>query len=204
MVRVRIYVEGGGGGANPHLDTMLLKGFSNFWHKAGLKGRMPKTIAGGAGSTVFDKFCLALKNNKNDTSILLLDSEQAYGQAQTKWEFLFQRGNAWQKPEQANQNQLHFMIQSMEAWLLADRATLQKYYGSAFETNALPSEQKPLNTLSPQELETALKNATKNTSKGSYSKSKHSFELIGLIDPAKVMLACPSAKDLITHLLAIS
>jgi hypothetical protein len=202
MVSVRVYVEGGG---NPRSDSALRKGFCDFWRKSGLKGKV-KMIACGAGSIAFDDFCLALETHKNDTSILLLDSEAAFDRTQAKWSFLSQQGDAWKngKPARAKEEQIYFMVQCMEAWLLADRATLQKYYGKDFHPNALPSEHRSPDTISPKDLRAALANATRKTSKGSYSKGKHAFELIGLIDPQMVMAACPSAKHLIDYLLHIS
>lgn len=49
-----------------------------------------------------------------------------------------------------------------------------------------------------------LKNATKATQKGPYHKTKHGFDLLGLIDPNMVMKSSPFADELVKLLLANS
>lgn len=43
---MKIYVEGGGD--SKELKTRCRRGFSNFFEKAGLKGRMPRVVACGS------------------------------------------------------------------------------------------------------------------------------------------------------------
>ncbi|CAM2007289.1 hypothetical protein APED_11535 [Acanthopleuribacter pedis] len=46
MVGIHVYVEGGGD--RNHLKTELRQAFTKFAKNAGLKGRMPRFIAGGS------------------------------------------------------------------------------------------------------------------------------------------------------------
>jgi hypothetical protein len=47
----------------------------------------------------------------------------------------------------------------------------------------------------------ALEQATRNTkTKGSYSKGKHSFAILAMIDPNKLRRAAPYVDRLLTHL----
>ena len=201
MVSVRIYVEGGGDSAAQKAE--FRQGLTNFWEKAGLKGKKPKTIVCGGRNSAFDNFCTALRTHPDDVSLLLVDSEDPFPSTVCKWDFLEKR-DGWTKPDQADETQVHLMVQSMEAWLLADRTELQKYYGNQFNIKALPSEQNLIESLSKKTMYEALEKATQSTTKKSYSKGCHSFQLIGLVDPQKVIITCPSAKQLIEHLLVIS
>jgi hypothetical protein len=201
MVNVRIYVEGGGDGAIQKRE--FRRGLSNFWEKAGLKEKMPRTIVCGGRNSTFDAFCIAVKTHRDDVSLLLVDSEDPFPPNISKWDFLKKR-DQWEKPVQACEKQVYLMIQSMEAWLLADRIALQKYYGSGFKVDALASEKNPAESLNKKAMYDALEKATLATTKKSYSKGGHSFQLIGLVDPQKVMDACPSAKQLIDYLIEIS
>lgn len=177
---------------------------ANFLAKAGLRGRMPRVIACGSRSFAYRDFCTALRTHPHDVSLLLVDSEEPLPiPLTTKWDFLHRR-DGWDKPEAADETQVHLMVQVMEAWLLADHERLSAYYGANFNTNALPPRENALESLSKNVINDALARATKNTQKKSYSKGAHSFQLMGLVDPEKVKVACPSAKAFIDHLIAIS
>jgi hypothetical protein len=51
---------------------------------------------------------------------------------------------------------------------------------------------------------TGLENATRATQKGLYHKTKHGFDLLGLIDPNMVIKSSPFADELVKLLLAKS
>jgi hypothetical protein len=168
-----------------------------------LKGRKPRTIVCGGRNSAFDDFCMALRTHSDQVSLLLVDSEDLFPFNAGKWDFLGRR-DGWKRPDSAGESQVYLMVQSMEAWLLADRVELQKYYGNKFDIKALPPVQTPIESLNKKTMYDALEKATMATSRKAYSKGGHSFQLIGLVDPQKVVGACPSAKQLIDHLLDIS
>ena len=86
------------------------------------------------------------------------------------------------------------MVECMECWFLADRKTLQKYFGKKFMESALPSDNKPPESVGKGEALEGLAKATRQCGKkGSYRKGKHSFELLGEIDSAMVIATCPWA-----------
>jgi Domain of unknown function (DUF4276) len=225
MVSVSLYVEGGGntstgksflderrratkveGGGNTSTGkSAFRKGLTQFFLKTELKGKMPKIIACGARSNAYNAFCTALneKNDNNDIIILLIDSEVTFSSEQSKWGFLKQQPNdKWEKPFNASEEHVYLMVQCMEAWLVADPDALAKYYGNNFRANLLPrcaSRDIDKNTLYK-----TLAAATKNTTKKSYDKGSHPFDLLAEINPEKVFSSCPSAKQLIDHLLTIS
>jgi hypothetical protein len=77
------------------------------------------------------------------------------------------------------------MAQTMESWLIADRSTMQSYYGSRFQDSAIPNIA-DVEQIAKSDLEKALYSATRHTQKGEYHKIQHGAELLKLIDPILV------------------
>lgn len=156
---------------------------------------MPRIIACGSRKNAYDDFCIAVKNGEN--ALLLVDSETAVlaGHWDKPWQHLSSRqGDQWEKPANAQDKHCHLMVECMEAWLVADRETLQAFYGQGFSANALP---KRANTeaISKQQLYASLENATRATkTKGKYGKGEHSFKLLAVVDANKVLAASPWAQ----------
>jgi len=69
----------------------------------------------------------------------------------------------------------------MEAWLVADGATLSRYFGDGFNSEAL-SEIKNLESIRKHQLLARLRRATRPSSKGDYHKTKHAGDLLKRID----------------------
>ena len=85
---------------------------------------------------------------------------------------------------------VHLMVQTMEAWVVADGAELSRYYGQNFRRNALPNRQ-DLEQESKVDVDRALIEATRRTRKGRYHKIRHASDLLARIDSAIVRLRCP-------------
>ena len=113
LVKVKVYVEGGGDGKD--LRTKCRRGFSSFFEKADLVGRMPQVIACGGRAKAIDKFCIALRARKDQEFILLLvDSEDPVAPGAGPWQHL-ERRDRWEKPDDAADEHAHLMVQCMEA-----------------------------------------------------------------------------------------
>ena len=198
-MRIKVFVEGGG-------ETNLLRrkcrqGFSNFFRKAGLEGRMPSVVASGSRRDAFNDFCAALRRpGKYDFIVLLVDSEGPVVAGSNSWQHLKARDN-WGQPSGTTDDQVHLMVQCMEAWFLADKDTLITYYGNGFNQNALPARQ-DIEKIPKDDVLNGLKNATSSVSKGEYGKGQHSFDILAQIDPDKVIAASPHAKRLVDTLKA--
>ena len=133
---VKIYVEGGASGG---LDRECRRGFHEFLLKAGFKGRMPGLVACGGRSNAYDRFCTAQKSASTDEFIVLLvDSEEGVERGVGPWAFLKRRDN-WSRPDGTNDDNVHLMVQCMEAWFLADCDTLAHFFGDGFNANPLPN-----------------------------------------------------------------
>lgn len=209
---VKLYVEGGGDSAA--LKTACREGFARFLEKAGLSGHMPRIVACGGRQDAFDSFCTALKNG--EPALLLVDSEAPValaaqlGDATVKdvrsqwlpWLHLLHRpGDGWEKPAGAQDMQCHLMVQCMESWLLADRASLKVFFGQGFLENKLPPDNPDVEAIAKNELYQSLANATRTCkTKAQYGKGEHSFKLLALLDPVKVMDVSPWARRFIDEL----
>ena len=196
---IKVYVEGGGD-KNPSLNRQCRAGFREFFEKAGLKGSMPKVIPCGSREKTYDRFCTAINDTQDDSFIVLLvDSEAAVAASDSPWEHLKKCDKKWIQPSAAVDDNAQLMVQCMEAWFVADRQSLGAYFGKDFNAAALPARD-DVEAIAKGDLEPALKQATRSCSKGSYNKGRHSFELLGCLDPSKVMDASHHAKRLIDAL----
>ena len=196
---IKVYVEGGGD--SNQLRRQCRNGFREFFSKAGLEGYMPRVVACGSRQRAYDQFCAAIDEAEADSFIVLLvDSEAAVAASDSPWEHLKKRDN-WTQPSAAADDSAQLMVQCMEAWFVADRQFLSDYFGKNFKASALPlPARNDVEAIAKDDLERKLKQATKLCSKGSYNKGRHSFELLGCLDPSKVMDASHHAKRLIDTL----
>ena len=197
-MRIKVYVEGGG--EKKLLRSKCRQGFSNFFQKAGMEGRMPSVVASGSRRDAFDDFCAALRSpGKYDFIVLLVDSEDPIAAGSSPWQHLKAR-DSWNQPLDATDDQVHLMVQCMEAWFLADKDCLIAYYGNGFNQNALPASQ-DIENIAKNDVLNGLKNATRSgVSKDEYGKGQHSFDILAQIDPDKVVAASPHAKRLVDTL----
>ena len=196
-MKVKVYVEGGGDGKS--LRTKCREGFSSFFAKASFAGRMPQIIACGGRKSAFDKFRTAWESRKAEEFIILLvDSEDPVADGAGPWLHL-RTGDGWERPNEATDENAHLMVQSMEAWFLADKDNLAAYFGHGFNRNALPGRQE-IEDVAKDDVFRGLKNATRQCKKGDYGKGRHSFDILEQTDPASVMAASPHARRLVETL----
>lgn len=184
----RVFVEGGGD-HNASLAAACKEGFGKFFAGAGLI-RKPRIVVCGGRGAAYEDFCHAIaQSGQQDCYLLLVDSEApiAYSESPDVWGHVIQRdGDGWERPAGATADNLHFMVECMENWFLADPEALGKYYGRQFKEAALP-KRNDIETVSKADVIDALSKATKDTAtKGKYRKGKHSFEILARLDPSKV------------------
>lgn len=194
-MKIKIYVEGGGDGRA--LKAKCREGFSKFFSKAGMQGMMPRVSACGTRRLAYEDFCTALDLAKaGDFIMLLVDSEDPLT-TDDPWEHLKHRkADQWDRPPTADAENAHLMVQCMESWFIADKETLRSFYGQRFRDNALPSRLN-IEEIQKDTLYDGLKNATKETTKGPYSKGRHSFDILALISPDLVRQASKHADRLL-------
>jgi len=195
-VTVKVYVEGGGD-HNKALETQCRRGFSEFFRKAGLENRMPRVVRCGGRQQAYEKFRISHENaGGDDFQILLVDGEEPVVKS-SSWEHVRLRpGDGWARPQGASEDQIHLMVQTMEARFHADKDALRHYYGQGFRIAGL-SPRPHIEAIPKVELFGGLERATKDCQKGEYSKGEHSFQILALIDPTRVRAASPFAAKLL-------
>jgi hypothetical protein len=187
-------VEGGSQGSS---KSNCRKAFKAFLGKVVAPGSFT-VIASGSRQNAYADFCSALRQHPEDYVILLVDSEIAVNAP--PWQHLNgPSGDKWQRPVQADEDQVQLMVQVMESWFLADHRALADYYGQGFIENALP-RQPDIEQIDKQKVFDALTRASNPTQKGRYHKTKHGFDLLELIDPESVSKSSIHAQALFATL----
>ncbi|MCY4410563.1 MAG: DUF4276 family protein [Caldilineaceae bacterium] len=195
MVKVTVYVEGGGRG---RLATECRRGFTEFFRNAGLAGHMPSIVACGSRNDAFDRFCVALNEaGSGEIPLLLVDSESPVQSRQPPWQHLASSPDRWNRPQSSREEQAHLMVQCMESWFMADAQALEIFFGAGFR---LPTVRNDIEDIPKQDVLRNLETASRRSQKGAYHKGRYSFEILAQIDPEKVIQRSPFAKRLIDTL----
>ncbi|GAB1543406.1 DUF4276 family protein [Scytonema sp. NUACC21] len=201
---IRIYLEGGGDGKNT--KALIREGFSKFLQEIVELARSKKikwamTVCG-SRNNAFRDFKNALESHPDAFNVLLVDAEAPV--KKSPWQHLSTRDN-WDVPE-IDDSHCHLMVQSMEAWFIADIDTLKKFYGQGFKENAIPKNPN-VETIDKDSLEPCLKIATGNTTKGEYQKIKHASKLLEMLKTEKIRSAsfhCDRLFTTLTQMINIS
>lgn len=194
MVSVTVFVEGGSRG---DLATSCRKGFRRFFENVGLKGHMPSVVSCGSRKDAYDRFCVALSDSREgEIPLLLVDSEELVPAHSAPWPHLRSR-DCWDRPEGAQREQAHLMVQCMESWFFADISALQRFFGTGFKS---PPKRDDIENIPKQDVLNGLATASRNSRKGQYHKGRHSFDILAQIDPEKVIECSPYAKQLVETL----
>lgn len=177
VTELRIYFEG---------DNQLRPGFHGFLReiKAAAGRRRCRFQLIEAKGTPVQDFRDALSTHPDAWNVLMLDSDAPIDDSLAD---LCRR----KKLDSAHEGSVFWMVVVMEAWFLADVATLKAYYGDGFQENAVtgnPEVEKILKA----DVYSKLKIATKNTKPGQYHKTKHAPALLAAIDVGLVRAAAPN------------
>jgi hypothetical protein len=184
MVReIRIYIEGGGDRSDTR--AAIRAGFINFLDPLCQLARERKlkwsVTACGSRNNAFDDFKRAREAHPDAFLVLLVDSESPV--VGGRWEHL-QRRDGWDSGE-LRDDHCHLMVQTVEAWLLADPDALTDYYGQRFRRNALPRRD-DVEAIPKDQLFRSLERATSDTQKGPYHKIRHCADLLGRLSRDRV------------------
>ena len=198
MREIRIYMEGGGdskgtwGKIREGMDAFLSEQ-KQCARDAGVKVRV---IPRGGRRQTYDDFLTGCDANPDALNLLLVDAEAPVAATRTPKQHLQTReGDKWPCP--GPDDRYHLMVQTMEAWFMADQDAVAAFYGQGFNRNALRGNPQ-VEQIPKLDLEQKLKAATKATKKETYHKIKHGAELLKKIDPSKVRAAAPYCDRLFT------
>ena len=200
MVReIRIYIEGGGERAEG--KAKLRNGFQVFLRELREKARDRRIrwniTACGSRNSAHDDFNTACQTHPEAFNVLLVDSE---GPVNSSPKQHLRDRDGWQVNE--SEDQYHLMVQTMEAWLIADRTALIQYYGKGdFQESAL-TDTVDVEQIEKDSLKNYIDRAARNTTKREYREIRDGAKLLGLIDPDVVRNKAPHCERLFQTLVS--
>lgn len=142
-------------------------------------------------------FLRTLRENPGANVVLLVDSDAPYDGRLLE---NLRQGATWQNhaPKRVSPTRIHWMVQVMESWFLADGAALKAYYGKGFQASALPTR---------RNVEEILKkdvfHALNRVGKAGYDKAAHAPKILELLSPETVQGRAPNCKRFLTALRAL-
>ncbi|MCI0664517.1 MAG: DUF4276 family protein [Acidobacteria bacterium] len=157
------------------------------------KGIHLRTIPCGSRNSTYEDFAKAIEDHRDAFVALLVDSEGPV--SQTPWNHL-----NWDSCGK-NDDHCHLMVQAMEAWFIADADKLKEYYRRGFNENHIPKD-RDIERIEKSRLDSAMKEATRNTSKKTYDKTRDAPKLLAIISAAKVREASQHCNRLFNILTA--
>ncbi len=182
VTEIRIYFEG---------DKSLKPGFRAFFDELFDRARAKRckvNLIATDGTPARD-FGIAVRTHLDAWNILLLDSDGPVG-AQRTASFIAAQGLG-----DAHRDSIFWMAEMMESWFHADKDALQRFYRDGFDREAMKPNPN-VEQISKKDLEDGLKEATENTGKGAYHKTKHAPSLLEAIRPNRVREAAPNCDRL--------
>ena len=193
MSGIAIYLEGGGDGKRARNELRLgMDAFlSDLKERARAKKMHWKLVPCGGRDEAYRAFLNAEGDNRYPIRILLVDAEEALTGSALEH---LRRRDRWSFDE-AIGNLVHLMVQTMEAWIVADPDALAAYYGQKFNEAALPKSTN-LEIVSKKSIAHGLASATRDTLKGEYHKIQHVQKLLASLSPGKVQLRRPNCARL--------
>ena len=157
-------------------------------------------IAGGSRAEAVKDFLRSCKLRPHHINVLLIDSEDPVFDTTVAIRSL-RNQSYWDEGVDCEDNQINLMVQSMEAWFIADRQAFTHHFGQDFNLNALPSPQ-DAESVAPDDLTNAIRGALRYVSrrKRGYDKVTDGVKLLQLIDHAAVSKHCRHFKRLMDYL----
>lgn len=195
---IRFYIEGDTTQKGKFNTISLREGFNYFFRelieKAKDKNITLRLILCGSKYETFKDFLNAAKVYEDSFVLFLIDSDAPVEEDETPKSFLQKQNPLWHLRD-AEENQCHLMVQVMESWFFADKDKLAEFYGQNFNRNAL-TKNTNVEKIPKADVESGLANATRNTQKGEYHKTRHGAKILELINPQKVREVAPNCEGL--------
>ena len=154
-----------------------------------------KLVCCGSRDVAFRSFQNAGRHDDGAIVLLLVDAEGPV--AKGPGEHLHAR-DRWDMAA-VDAGAVHLMVQTMEAWIVADADALNRYYGQSFNAGLLPKAAN-LESVAKSVVEGSLRRATEHTVKGRYHKIRHASDLLQRIDAEKVKARCRHCQRLFDEL----
>ncbi len=192
-----IYMEGGGNSRDTKaaLRVGMDAPLAPLKQAARNKSMHWKLVCCGPRDVALRSFRNAARHEDGAIVLLLVDAEGPVAtgpcehlQARAGWEMAA-----------ADTGSVHLMVQTMEAWIVADADALNRYYGRSFNAGLLPKAAN-LESVAKSEVEDSLRRVTEHTGKGRYHKIRHASDLLQRVDAEKVQARCRHCRRLFDEL----
>lgn len=172
MVTVILLVEGGGD------NKTMLRRYGDAFRQLLIRTlgderakKINVRLCGGRGSA-FDDYRLSLKQKSAPRILLLVDSEGPVDEDHSPWRHVqLNRHDRWERPAGAGEQDLHFMHQCMEAWVLAGSKSYSGKPPSSYDKDKALAELKKLF--------------------GPNYRKTDGFDKLAAADPARIAKCCP-------------
>ena len=194
---IRIYVEGGGDRRDDRRNLRIAFGqfFDELRNQPKSNGTRLRVVPSGGRSQTHRAYRKAANQYQDAFNILLVDSEGPVHHDTPSWKHLCEREeDKWDLCDK-DERHCHLMVQAMEAWFVADKSALSRFYGQGFSKTPLP-RRADVEEIPKDALYDSLKRATQRTVKGEYHKTRHGPKILELLDAAKVRAAAPHCERL--------
>ncbi|MEK7831977.1 MAG: DUF4276 family protein [Acidobacteriota bacterium] len=202
MVKVTIYVEGGGD--SKELQARCREGFRKLIEKTKVV-RNPAIVACGSREQTFKKFKIAASTAGGELPLLLVDSEDPVKvtdenpDSTEAWNHLKAR-DKWERPAGVANDQAQLMATCMETWIMADQSALSVFFGQHLQTSALLPVLN-LEARTRDEVQDKLVWATRNCGRDrSYAKGKRSFKVLEHLKPDTLQKHLPHFRRFVSTL----
>ncbi|HEY3329052.1 MAG TPA: DUF4276 family protein [Capsulimonadaceae bacterium] len=188
LKEIFVHVEGG---RNKSKDVEFRQGFATFFRdlkaRASSKGIVLHFVLEQGRQQTFDRFRNLLGTDETKLRLMLIDAEGPVAVFGETWQHLGDRlGDGWTPPENATDEHVHLMAQTMEAWYFADPEGLERCFGTnGFNRAALPKTHDVEAIPKARHVE-SLNAAVKGTPSREYDKYRDAPRVLMSIDPAKV------------------
>lgn len=190
MPVVTVYLEGGnlddlGASCWVHLRHVLRR----FMRRGtGTRVRV-QTVLGGSWNQALSAFVKARRALPDEAILLLVDSESAVGppSGEPALPPHLTESALWDVST-CETDRVHLMVRAMEAWFLADRASLRAVWGDGLDEAGLPDEG-DASALDPEDMKRRLRVASTSTDR-KYTEGMQG-DLLLEVDPAVVRARCP-------------
>ena len=154
-----------------------------------------RLVCCGPRGEAFREFRRAARDTDGTVVLLLVDAEGPVAAGPCEH---LQARDGWDMTAVDAQS-VHLMVQTMEAWIVADADALKRYYGRSFSARLLPRAA-DLESVAKSEVEGVLRRATERTGKGRYHKIRHASDLLQRVDAEKVQARCRHCRRLFDEL----
>ena len=154
-----------------------------------------KLVPCGPRGEAFRRFRNAARNPDGAVVLLLVDAEGRVAKGPCEH---LQASDGWDMAA-VDAKSVHLMVQTMEAWIVADADALNRYYGQSFNAGLL-SKTADLESVAKSEVEDSLRRATEHTGKGRYHKIRPASDLLQHVDAEKAKARCRHCRRLFDEL----